>query len=80
MTTDERVAAIVRSTVNLAHALGLTVVAEGVEDETALSLLAAVNCDTAQGYHLSRPLPPEQLRAWVAARRQDAAAVTVQAA
>ena len=80
MAKDERTAAIVRSTVDLAHALGLTLVAEGVEDEPTLALLADLDCDTAQGYHLSRPLPPEQLRAWVDARRQDVAVLTVQAA
>lgn len=58
MAKDNRIAAIVRSTVDLAHTLGLTLVAEGVEDQESLALLAAANCDTAQGYHLSRPLPP----------------------
>ena len=63
VTTDPRSAAIVRSTVELAHALGLKVVAEGVEDQEALDALAGVGCDYAQGYHFSRPLPAEDFAA-----------------
>lgn len=66
---------LVHSVVELAHHLGCTVVAEGVEEEEALGLLRAMGCDVAQGYHLSRPLPEEQLRLWLrtwAARRNDA--------
>jgi diguanylate cyclase (GGDEF)-like protein len=51
--------AIVRSTIELAHNLGLTVVAEGVETKIALSLLDKFGCDTAQGYLISRPLTVE---------------------
>ena len=57
MADDERDAAIVRSTVDLGRNLGLRVVAEGVETAEAWDLLAALGCDVAQGYHLSRPLP-----------------------
>src|SRR5436190_12754423 len=57
MATDASSAAIVSSTVDLAHALGLCVVAEGIEDEATWTRLRAVGCDAAQGYHLSRPLP-----------------------
>ena len=63
VTTDPRSAAIVRSTVELAHALGLKVVAEGVEDQQALDALAGFGCDYAQGYHFSRPLPAEDFAA-----------------
>ena len=49
--------AIVRSTIDLAHNLGLTVVAEGVETRAALKILGALGCDTAQGNLISRPLP-----------------------
>ena len=49
--------AIVRSTIELEHNLGLTVVAEGVETKIALSLLDKFGCDIAQGYLISRPLP-----------------------
>jgi diguanylate cyclase (GGDEF)-like protein len=66
MGADARIAAIVRSTVELARALGLEAVAEGVEDADALARLAAMGCDWAQGYHFSRPLPPAELAAWVA--------------
>ena len=64
MTDDPRSAAIVRSTIELAHALGLKVVAEGVEHEQALDILAAFGCDFAQGYHFSRPLPAAEFAAW----------------
>ena len=59
ITTDPRSAAIVRSTIELAHALGLKVVAEGVEHQDALDAVAGFGCDYAQGYHFSRPLPAE---------------------
>ena len=65
VTTDRRSAAIVRSTIELAHALSLKVVAEGIEHEQALAALAAFGCDYAQGYHFSRPLPAEAFTAWI---------------
>ena len=58
-------AVIVRSTIDLAHNLGLTVVAEGVEDEATLDMLAGYGCDGAQGYHFSRPRPADELAAWL---------------
>jgi len=58
-------AAIVRSTIELGHDLGLTVVAEGVEQEAELEFLARLGCDLAQGFLLSRPLPPEELERWL---------------
>jgi diguanylate cyclase (GGDEF)-like protein/PAS domain S-box-containing protein len=54
-------AVIVRSTIELAHNLGLTVVAEGVEDGVALDMLGKYSCDRAQGYFLGRPCPAEEL-------------------
>ena len=72
VTTDRRSAAIVRSTIELAHALGLKVVAEGIEDQQALNALAAFGCDYAQGYHFSRPVPAEAFAAWVSARDRRA--------
>ena len=53
---------IVESTINLAHNLGLKVVAEGVENQTVLALLDSLGCDEAQGYHISRPFPVEDLK------------------
>jgi diguanylate cyclase len=55
---------IVDSIVELGHKLGLHVVAEGVEDLTAWRALEALHCDLAQGYYLSRPLPPDDLLGW----------------
>jgi diguanylate cyclase (GGDEF)-like protein len=53
----ERDAAIVRSTIDLAHSLGLALVAEGVEDAAGADLLRAMGCDVAQGYYFGRPQP-----------------------
>lgn len=61
MTSDEDDAMIVRSTIDLAHNLGLTTVAEGVEDEQTLARLRELNCDMVQGYYISRPLSPDDL-------------------
>ena len=60
---DERTAAIVAGTVDLAHRLGLRVVAEGVEDDAALARLRALGCDETQGYLHGRPAPVEELLA-----------------
>ncbi len=64
---------IVQSTIDLAHNLGLVVVAEGVEDGAAWDLLAAQGCDLAQGYYLSRPVPAEELARWCHERTLNAA-------
>jgi diguanylate cyclase (GGDEF)-like protein len=68
MTTDAEDAVIVRSTVELARNLGLRVVAEGVETAEAYDQLAAYGCHAAQGYHLSRPLPAQELQRWLRRR------------
>lgn len=60
--------AVVRSIVELGHSLGLTVVAEGVEEDAARDQLANMGCDVAQGYLISRPLSEERLEAWLQAR------------
>jgi diguanylate cyclase (GGDEF)-like protein len=60
-TGDGRDVALVRATVQLAHALGLRVVAEGVEDDACLGLLTGLDCDLVQGYVISKPKPPDQL-------------------
>jgi diguanylate cyclase (GGDEF)-like protein len=56
---------IVRSTIDLAHNLGLQVVAEGIEDERSLARLRAMGCDEAQGFFMSRPLPEDRLVEWL---------------
>ena len=66
MDEGQRDAFLVRSTVALAHSLGLKVTAEGVETATALALLRSMNCDCAQGYYMSRPIPFEDLAALLA--------------
>ena len=67
MLSDDGAAAIVQSTVELAHALGLRMVAEGVESEAHLRELARLGCDVAQGYHISPPLPAADAARWIAA-------------
>jgi EAL domain-containing protein (putative c-di-GMP-specific phosphodiesterase class I) len=57
----ERDRELVRSTIELGHALGLRVVAEGIEDEATLDLLRQLQCDFAQGYFISRPVPADQV-------------------
>jgi diguanylate cyclase (GGDEF)-like protein/PAS domain S-box-containing protein len=56
---------IVRSTIDLAHGLGLRVVAEGVEDAITRALLADLGCDEAQGFYISRPLRGHELTHWL---------------
>jgi diguanylate cyclase (GGDEF)-like protein len=64
METDESDAKIVRSTIDLAHNLGLSVVAEGVENQLILDKLIALDCDEAQGYYMSKPIPLPDFIAW----------------
>ena len=66
-------AAIVRSTVELANALDLVTVAEGVESEALWDELARLGCTLAQGFYLSRPLPADELTTWLQGRRLAAA-------
>ncbi len=65
MKEDENDASIVRATIDLAHNLGLKVVAEGVENKETLSALRDLGCDFAQGYYISRPVPAEELARWL---------------
>ncbi|MFI6824053.1 putative bifunctional diguanylate cyclase/phosphodiesterase [Micromonospora sp. NPDC050187] len=69
MADDPDDAAIVRSMIELAGALGLRVVAEGVEDERTWRLLHAAGCDLAQGWFFARPMPADELTAWLARYR-----------
>lgn len=64
MLTSENDAVIVQATIDLAHNLGMKVVAEGVETEAIASHLKKLDCDILQGYHFSRPLAPEDFPAW----------------
>ena len=73
MTTNLADQAIVRSTVNMAHSLGMHVVAEGVEDQATWDLLETLRCDIAQGYYLSRPIPAQDLECWLGERQEAAA-------
>ncbi|MFI7587479.1 putative bifunctional diguanylate cyclase/phosphodiesterase [Spongisporangium articulatum] len=65
---DERTRDIVIGTIELAHRLGMRIVAEGVEDQDTLQALHEIGCDEAQGYLHSRPLPLEQFAAWLERR------------
>jgi diguanylate cyclase (GGDEF)-like protein len=65
MARDRSDAVIVRSTIDLAHAMGLAVVAEGVEDEDTFDQLRALRCDLVQGYWLSRPLGHVEVVDWM---------------
>ncbi|MET1155584.1 EAL domain-containing protein [Arthrobacter sp.] len=68
MMDDARATALVASTIELAHSLGLEMTAEGVEDEKALRALTDYGCDQAQGYFMSRPVPADQMDAWLSSR------------
>ena len=65
ITASESDAVIVHSTIELAHNLGLSVVAEGVEDRETLELLATLGCDTGQGFYFGHPLPTGELEDWL---------------
>ena len=67
---DEQNLVIARSTVELGHNLGLSVVAEGVETLDALAILKQLGCDEAQGYLFSKPLDCEDFMHWRAAIEQ----------
>src|SRR5690606_14457142 len=66
MTRDEHDAIIVRSTITLAHNLGKRVIAEGVDDPRAESMLREMGCDSIQGFLPARPMPDEALIDWLA--------------
>src|SRR5207249_1888094 len=65
ITTDENSASIVRATADLGHALGLEVVAEGVEDERAWGRVRSLSCDFAQGYYIGRPMKGADMAVWI---------------
>ncbi|MBU2478093.1 MAG: EAL domain-containing protein, partial [Gammaproteobacteria bacterium] len=65
MLDDENDAVIVRSTIDLAHNLGMKVVAEGVSSAEIWDLLEILGCDTAQGYYIAHPMSAENLERWL---------------
>lgn len=75
LATDSNDVVIVRSTIKLAHSMGLEVVAEGIEDARAASLLQDWGCDHGQGYFLSRPLTAPQFEAWLKDRPRNIPAI-----
>jgi diguanylate cyclase (GGDEF)-like protein len=68
MVGDADDAVLVRSVIELGHNLGLTVVAEGVEDQATLDALTRAGCDVAQGYHLGRPMAGDAFDTWLEAQ------------
>ena len=64
MVDDLDDAKIVRSTIDLAHNLGLSVVAEGVENARVWEALRVLECDEAQGYHMGKPMPASEFHEW----------------
>jgi EAL domain-containing protein (putative c-di-GMP-specific phosphodiesterase class I)/PleD family two-component response regulator len=66
MLTDTSTAAIVRASIELSHALGLEVVAEGIEDYETMARLTVTGCDAVQGYFIARPMPADLVVEWVA--------------
>lgn len=71
---------IVRSTIMLAHDLGMLVVAEGVENAASLVLLSEMGCDAVQGYFLSKPLSAEHLENWLEANNNEEMAKSIKLA
>jgi EAL domain-containing protein (putative c-di-GMP-specific phosphodiesterase class I) len=71
---DESDVAIVRSTIGLAHDLGLNVVAEGIESRDCFDVLARLGCDAVQGFYISKPLAADALAEWLRRRPEEAQA------
>jgi diguanylate cyclase (GGDEF)-like protein len=69
LASDERDKAIVRGAVDIAAAHGMAVVAEGIEDHATLAVARSLGCGFAQGFHLGRPMPIDDLARWVDMRR-----------
>jgi EAL domain-containing protein (putative c-di-GMP-specific phosphodiesterase class I) len=75
MASDAPARAIIEAIIRLAQAVGLEVIAEGVETEVEANLLRMLNCDQFQGYHFARPMPAADYLAWLAERTRSAPAV-----
>ncbi|GIJ44465.1 hypothetical protein Val02_13510 [Virgisporangium aliadipatigenens] len=80
ISVDHRDRAVVRSAVQLGHALDLEVVAEGVEDGETMAHLTKEGCNIVQGYYVSRPLPADEFLAWLTEREAQAPAILEAAA
>lgn len=72
LAADEEDASIVRCTVDLAHSLGLVVVAEGVEDDATWERLRDMDCDAVQGWLVAAAMPPEETTAWLRSHGKNA--------
>ena len=71
MMEDDNDAMIVRSTIDLAHNLGMQVVAEGIEEKEMLELLSILGCESGQGYYISRPKSEDDLQNWILQTNMD---------
>ena len=71
LATDPEDAAIVRAIIQMAHSLKLKTIAEGVENEEQGKLLRDYQCDEVQGYWLARPMPPDELAAYIRNHQRD---------
>jgi len=69
LVNDGNSAVIVRSTIDMAHELGLNVVAEGIETKEAYEMLQNLGCDSVQGFYISRPLPLTEAMRWYEAKQ-----------
>jgi diguanylate cyclase (GGDEF)-like protein len=69
MNNDAENASIVRATIDLAHSLGLSVTAEGVESAVVLQMLKEMGCDFCQGYYVGKPVNRDEIRQWLSERR-----------
>jgi EAL domain-containing protein (putative c-di-GMP-specific phosphodiesterase class I) len=70
--TDEAAAAIVRAIIDMAHTLGFTVIAEGVETDAQAAFLRGLSCEQAQGYLFARPMPAADFKALIAQQGKGA--------
>ena len=69
--TDERAKLVVASTIDLAHALGMELVVEGVENDSITAAVTALGADILQGYHFSKPMPSDEVANWVRAWNRE---------
>ena len=76
LANSQRDVLLIRSTIELAHNLGMTVVAEGIEDEETLATLGLMGCDVIQGYFISKPIPFSELIDFLKGRESAAAIVS----